>query len=202
MDAPIRSIDARASYQNARRWREFAKSLTKAGRSVYWGRVNTLLKGVEGMRSTAYAFTWIVAAGATSAWAQYGLYGSPEMLPLSQMGSPAVSGAAAPAAQTLPAAAYLPAQGYPNTMAVAAPQPLITAGNPAYGAAPGQGYYVPNAGNPAYGAAPGQGYYVPTASAPSPVPVQLANPQRMMPVPQAPGPGVVDQMLREASPGN
>jgi hypothetical protein len=103
-------------------------------------------------------------------------------------------------AQTLPATAYLPAQNYPNTMAAVTPQPPVPAGNLAYGAAPGQGNYMPNAGNPGYTAPPGQGYYVPTAAAPGPTPIQSANPQRMLPTPPPPGTGVVDQMLREASP--
>ena len=147
------------------------------------------------MRITAYAVAWLVATGATSAWAQYGLYGSPEMLPLSQMGAPASVGAA-PAAQTLPAAAYQPGQGYPNT---------------AYSPMPIQGYYQSNAG---YGPSPGQPGAVPAAPqaygqpnvpqayAPGSVTAPQAYPQRMSPAPQGPGCGVVDQMLLEASPGN
>jgi hypothetical protein len=133
------------------------------------------------------------------------------MLPLTQMGAPAGSGAAAPAAQTFPAAAYQPAQSYPNTAYSPAPIQGYYQSNAGYGSAPGQPSMIPAAPQPYTPIPAPQPYmsnsapqpYMPNSAAaqPSYAPVQQFTPQRLAPVPQGAGGGVVDQMLLEASPG-
>jgi hypothetical protein len=122
------------------------------------------------MRSISFAVTLVVALGATAAWGQSGLYGSPEPVRLPPVTSAYPSGGQAiPAVLPVSSLASVPNVG-PQAYQVAYPRPLTTA-SPTPATGTGQPYF------------PGQ----PVTPLPAPSPAQ----------PQG---AVVDQMLQESSP--
>lgn len=129
------------------------------------------------MRIFSWTLPWLAVFTASTAWGQYGLYGSPEVLRLPPMAQPAQNNNMPPAVDPS-APSVIPWQAAPSVSAMPAPPCVQTAAvAPAAQARLGQS-----------GAAPM--VQAPIASGPNlptPVPTQRT--------------GVVDQMLQQAYPG-